>query len=263
MYQFAPEFGQIKTNVMRVEEALANTKADLMVLPELFNSGYLFESKEEVIQLSEEIPEGFTTQRLIQMAGQFKTTIVAGMPEYDPVQQKFFNSAVIVGPQGYIGKYRKLHLFYKENIWFSPGDLDFLTFDILPQVRIGVMICFDWFFPEAARVLSLQGAQIICHPANLVLPYCQQAMLTRSLENHVFTITANRVGKEQRDNEDLQFTGQSQIVDIKGKILLRLNDKEERIAVVEVEPENALDKTLNPYNHLFDNRRPQFYQKLL
>jgi predicted amidohydrolase len=262
VFQFAPEFGNINANLFRVEDTLASVDADLMVLPELFNSGYVFESKEEVAQLSEEIPAGLTTERLIRLASQRKMVIVAGMPEYDPAQKKYYNSSVVVGPEGYIGKYRKTHLFYKENLWFSHGDLGFQVFTLSSGVQIGVMICFDWFFPEAARSLALQGTQILCHPSNLVLPYCQQAMITRSLENSIISVTANRVGREQRDNEDLLFTGQSQVVDTKGQIKFRLGDQEERVAVVEVNPVLSLEKTLNQHNHLFNDRRPEFYRVL-
>ena len=264
VFQFAPVFGAIETNLKRVEEALSQVEADLFVLPELFNSGYQFASQEEVAQLSEEIPGGLTTERLSRLAADRKMVIVAGMPEYDPAQDKYYNAAVVVGPNGYMGKYRKIHLYYKENLWFSLGDSGFLVVEMASGVRIGVMICFDWFFPESARSLALQGAQIICHPTNLVLPYCQQAMLTRSLENAVISITANRVGKEQRDkdNEELAFTGQSQVVDVQGRVLLRLSETEERVAVVEVDPASALEKNLNVYNHLFNNRRPEHYRSM-
>jgi len=263
VFQFAPEFGNVKANLSRVEDALAEANADLMVLPELFNSGYLFETKKEVAQLSEEIPGGTTTKCLTRLASDRKMVIVAGMPEYDPIQKKYFNSAVVVGPEGYLGKYRKTHLFYKETGWFSPGDLGFTVLNLSSGVRIGVMICFDWFFPEAARSLALQGAQVICHPANLVLPYCQQAMLTRSLENSVITVTANRVGREQRDREDLRFTGQSQVVDTKGQLQFRLGEQEEKLVIVEIDPVLSQNKQLNPHNHLFNDRRPEFYRELM
>lgn len=262
VFQFFPEFGNVKANLQRVENALAKAEMDLLVLPELFNSGYLFESPAEVKELSEEIPGGFTTERLLRLAKERQTAIVAGMPEYDPVQDKYYNSAVVLTPEGYAGKYRKTHLYYKENKWFSLGDLGFQVFELPSGVRIGVMVCFDWFFPEAARSLAIQGAQIICQPSNLVLPYCQQAMLTRSLENSIFSITANRVGSEQRDEENLTFTGQSQVVDPKGQVVLRMGETEERLAVAEIDPQLAHNKQLNMYNDLFDNRRPAFYGEL-
>lgn len=262
LYQFPPVFGDVSGNTARVAEALSQVEADLMVLPELFNTGYLFESGEEVSRLAEEIPEGPTTQALLRLAEQRNVGIVAGMAEFDRQQGKFFNSAVVVSPQGYLGKYRKIHLFYKEKKWFSPGDQEYPVFD-LKGVKVGVMICFDWFFPEAARVLALKGAQVICQPANLVLPWCQQAMITRSLENNIICITANRTGREVRDNEDLTFTGQSQVVDVGGVLRFRLGDQDEVAAAIEVDPMRALDKNINPMNHLFNERRTEWYKSIL
>ncbi|MBS7654489.1 acyltransferase, partial [Candidatus Bathyarchaeota archaeon] len=104
--------------------------------------------------------------------------IVAGLPEKSG--ELFFNSAVLVGPQGFIALYRKTHLFNEEKLWFSRGDIPFQVHS-LPKARIGIMICFDWFFPEVARILSLSGAQIICPPSNLILPYCQKGLLGASV----------------------------------------------------------------------------------
>lgn len=261
VYQFAPAFGDVSGNTSRAAEALSRVEADLIVLPELFNTGYLFESEDEVSRLSEEIPDGTTTRALVRLAGERNLGIVAGLAEFDSQQGRYYNSAVVVGPQGYLGKYRKIHLFYKEKVWFTPGDLEYPVFDI-KGVKVGVMICFDWFFPESARVLALRGAQIICQPANLVLPWCQQAMITRSIENQVVCITANRVGREARDNEDLRFTGQSQVVDVGGVLRFRLGDQDEVIAAIEVDPARALNKNINDRNHLFNDRRIEYYKAL-
>ena len=262
LFQFAPIFGNVSHNLNRAVEALSRVSADLMVLPELFNTGYLFESHEELSRLSEEIPDGPTTQALAKLAVEKKMGIVAGLAEFDRQQKRHYNSAVVVGPDGYLGKYRKIHLFYKEKVWFVPGDNDYPVFDI-KGVKVGVMICYDWFFPEAARVLALKGAQIICQPANLVLPWCQQTMIARSLENNVICITANRVGREARDNEDLTFTGQSQVVDVKGVLRFRLGDRDEATAVIEVDPARALDKSINNRNQLFNDRRPEWYRHII
>ena len=124
------------------------------------------------------------------------------------------------------GAYRKTHLFAEEKKWFDPGDTGFQVFD-MGQVKIGVMICFDWWFPESARVLALKGADIFCHPANLVMPQCQRVMPAHSLLNGVFTITANRVGTEERGGKaPLQFTGKSQIVDPRGEVLVKLDGED-------------------------------------
>jgi len=122
------------------------------------------------------------------------------------------------------------------------------------------MICFDWIFPEAARTLALKGADIICHPSNLVLPYCQTAMVTRCLENHVFAITANRIGTEQRGVRTLTFTGGSQVTDTKGKILHRASTDREEVAVIEIDPQLAQDKHATANNHIFNDRRPEMYE---
>ena len=113
--------------------------------------------------------------------------VVVGLAER--AQDHLYNSAVLIGPNGYIGTYRKIHLFFEETLWFTPGNTGFQVWDI-GQAKVGLLVCFDWFYPEAARTLALQGADILCHPSNLVLPHCPDAMVTRCLENHVFAITA-------------------------------------------------------------------------
>jgi len=121
------------------------------------------------------------------------------------------------------------------------------------------MICFDWQFPEAARTLALAGAQIICHPANLVLPWCQQAMKIRCLENRVFAVTANRIGTELNAGEKVSFTGQSQILNTKGEVLSSLSVSQEGTITAEINPEEANNKTVTERNDAFKDRRPEFY----
>ncbi|MEE4351686.1 MAG: nitrilase-related carbon-nitrogen hydrolase [Desulfatiglans sp.] len=260
-YQTNPLFGEVKKNVIEAVEDLSQADADLVVLPELFNTGYQFVSVDEVADLAEEIPSGRTCQAMMSLARDRDLSLVFGLAEKD--NGRFFNSAAIVGPAGFVGKYRKTHLFDEEKDFFSPGDTGFRVFEI-DQAVIGVMICFDWWFPESARSLALLGADIICHPANLVLPQCQQAMLTRSLENGVFTITANRVGSESRGGKArLLFTGQSQIVDRFGKRLARLSEEQTGLAVTTVSPEEARNKGIARRNDRFADRRPRFYQPLV
>jgi predicted amidohydrolase len=184
--------------------------------------------------------------------------LVAGLAER--AGDGFYNTSVLIGPEGYIGKYRKVHLFFEEKRWFQPGDLGFPVWDV-GGVRIGMMICFDWVFPEAARSLTLQGAEIICHPVNLVLPYCQEAMVTRCIENGVFAVTANRIGSEERGGKNrLTFTGGSQAVDPRGNVLFRLRDAEEACREVEIDPTKAGDKMITEHNHLLEDRRPESYR---
>lgn len=124
------------------------------------------------------------------------------------------------------------------------------------------MICFDWFYPEAARALALQGADIIAHPSNLVLPHCPESMVTRCLENRVFSITANRIGSEARGGKErLSFIGSSEVVDPRGRILHRAPREIEDLAIIEIDPAEARIKSLNPYNDLLRDRRPAFYHE--
>ena len=190
--QTDPIFGQIQKNVGRATEVMAEVQADLYVLPELFNSGYNFTSLDEVEQLSE-TPSGFTFQQISKFTKQGNTFVAYGFAER--ANDRFYNSSALVGPGGLIGIYRKVHLYFRETLFFHPGDQGFPVFD-LPFGRVGMMICFDWFYPESARALALAGAQLIAHPSNLVMPHCPDAMVTRCLENHIFAATANRIGVE-------------------------------------------------------------------
>lgn len=257
-YQFSPEFGNIKHNLQKILDAVSSVEADLLVLPELFNTGYQFTSKEEAKSLSERIPSGDTANTLIKLSAKKKVYIAAGMAENN--EGKIYNSAVLTGPDGLIGVYRKTHLFYEEKLWFSPGDTGFKVWQT-PIGNIGIMICFDWFFPEGTRTLALRGADIIAHPSNLILPHCPDAMVTRCIENRVFAVTANRIGSEQRgDKEKLMFIGKSQITSPMGEILYRASGDKEELTVIEIAVEKARDKNLNSFNDLFNDRKKEYYE---
>jgi predicted amidohydrolase len=257
-FQFAPVFGDIKRNLDMVTERLASAQCDLMVLPELFASGYQFTTTAEAEALAEPVPDGPTTQRLVEIAGAGNMYLVAGLPER--AGQYRYNSAVLVGPRGFIGRYRKTHLFFEETLFFTPGDTGFQVWDI-GLAKVGVMVCFDWFYPESARALALKGADIVCHPSNLVLPHCPDAMVTRCLENRVFGVTANRIGSEERGGKDrLTFIGSSEIVTPRGRILHRAPRDQEDLSVFDVDPAEARNKTLNSYNDLLRDRRAHLYE---
>lgn len=257
-FQSNPVFGEVKRNLDMVSTWLAQVECDLMVLPELFASGYQFVSKQEVESLAEPVPEGPTTRRLIELARARRMHLVAGLPERQ--EGRFFNSAVLVGPAGFLGVYRKAHLFYEETLRFSPGDSGFRVWDI-GVAKVGVLICFDWIYPEAARTLALKGAEILCHPANLVLPHCPDAMVTRCLENRVFSVTANRIGFEERGGKErLTYIGKSEIVTPSGRILHRASNDQEEVAVLDIDPAEARNKCLNPYNDLLYDRQKHLYE---
>ncbi len=255
--QTDPLFGDVSGNLEAVKNLVAGEKADLIVLPELFSTGYQFKDIEEALNLSEPIPDGPTTRFLIDLAKDTGAIFVAGIAERE--NNSIHNSAVMAGPEGFIGKYKKIHLFDTELDIFEPGKLTPPVFDIGPA-KVGIMICFDWRFPETARSLALLGADLIAHPSNLVLAHCPQAMITRCLENRVFAVTADRVGKEDRiEGEALKFMGQSQVVDPDGNILIRASETEEEVQIVEIDLEKARDKFLTPHNHIFKDRREDLY----
>lgn len=257
-YQFEPVFGEVKLNLDKVVGRLEGCECDLMVLPELFATGYQFLSKDEVAALAEPVPDGPTTVRLCEVAKRRSMHLVAGLLERSG--ERFYNSAVLVGPKGFLGVYRKAHLFFEETLFFTPGDTGFVVWDI-GAARVGILVCFDWFYPEAARTLALRGADILCHPANLVLPYCPDAMVTRCLENRVFSVTANRIGTEARgQKKPLTYIGNSEIVDPRGHILYRASRDQEDLHMVDIDPHQARSKSLNPYNDLFRDRQSSLYE---
>lgn len=257
IFQFNPEFGEIEKNLKQIASAAASQPMDILVLPELCTTGYHFISHEEVHALAESVEDGRTVNFLTELSGKYNLHIVAGIIEQDGGD--YYNSSVFIGPEGLAGLYRKVHLFWNEKKWFKPGNLGYPVWDI-GQAKVGMMICFDWMYPEAARSLTLKGAEIILHPANLVLPYCQDAAVTRSLENRVFMATANRTGEEFRDGKvRLTFTGGSQITDPKGNRILTFNQEENGCKVVEIDPAMARDKKLLPTNDLLEDRRTEQY----
>ncbi len=258
-YQFRPLFGKVEKNREKIFAKLRSVRADLLVLPELPFTGYHFADKEELLQMAEDPEDSSTLRELVEICAEKDMFIVTGFAEKHG--DRVYNSAFLVGPQGLLHIYRKIHLFFREKELFVPGDTP-LRVQEVKGVKIGVMICFDWIFPEVTRSLALQGAQIICHPANLVLSYCQQAMLTRCLENNVFAITANRFGADKRPHGTLRFTGKSQIVAPKGELLHRSVSQKEELFVTEIDPGVALDKKITPMNDLFTDRRVEFYQSL-
>lgn len=252
--QTSPIFGQPESNTQAAKDLMKSTPADLYILPELFTSGYNFIDRSEVETAAEQI-DGPTFHSLLNFAQESSCYVAYGFAEQ---ADHIYNSAALLGPDGLVGLYRKVHLFDRENLFFEPGNLGFPVFE-LPFGKIGLMICFDWIYPEAARTLALHGAQLIAHPSNLVLSYCPDAMITRCLENRVFAATADRVGTENRGLINLQFIGSSEIVSPQGRVLARLGSDEAGIALVNVDLREADSKKINKYNDLLADRNPTQY----
>lgn len=256
--QFEPKLGDKRVNCEKVSKLLPSVaEADLVVLPELANSGYNFVSKELVEATAESTDDGPFVGMLTKAAEKYNYHIVAGLNERDG--DSLYNSSVLIGPSGLVGKYRKTHLFVNEKDYFIPGDLGLPVFDI-GLARIGMLICFDWIFPEVWRVLALKGADIICHPSNLVIPgLCQKAVPIHALCNGVYTVTANRLGTEG----ELTFTGLSIIAGPRGEVLAQAPQAEESAAIVEIDIAKARDKSITARNDRMADRRPELYRDLV
>ncbi len=251
------KLADIESNLKAVSGLLEQAdreKVDVLVLPELANSGYNFETPDQARASAETADQGpFCT--LLRDWSAKERLIVGGFCELSGGM--LFNSAVTYADGSLVTVYRKAHLFANEITFFQPGNEKPPVFTWHGQ-QFGVMICFDWFFPEMARSLALRGAQIILHPANLVLPWCQKAMLTRSIENRVFTATANRTGIDR----DLSFSGLSQVTSPRGDLLVQTDGISVGVVWAEVNLNDADNKWITKQNDLFACRRPELYDDL-
>ena len=258
--QGRPRFGEPQRNLEHGLALAAGVDAELVVIPELWSSGYVFSSHAEVEALAEDSERGLTAKALTAAARRERRHYVAGFPERH--RGRFFNSAMLVGPAGVKAVYRKLHLFEREQEWFSPGNLPLAVHRVGPA-RLGLLICFDWRFPEAARALALLGADVIAHPSNLVYRNAQRVMIARSFENRVYTVTANRTGIETRPGGRVPFTGRSQIVDPMGDVVASASKTEEVAKAVDCDLARARDKAMTRLTHLWTSRRPEFYREIV
>jgi predicted amidohydrolase len=244
-----------------LEEAAA-AGAELLVLPEMAIPGYMFDSAEEALPYAEEIP-GPSTEAFERECRRLGMHAVCGLLERDG--DTLYNAAILVGPDGLIGSYRKTHLpFLGVDRFVVPGD-ELNVYDT-PLGRIGVEICYDLRFPEVTRTLALKGADFVAHPTNFPMAAKVQTELitvARAAENRIYLLAANRVGKERTG----EFCGWSQIVDPYGTRLAEAGETEEALLVAEVDVQKARDKDYvvpGEYElYLFGHRRPELYGALV
>ena len=268
--QMEPQVGRkadnVASSVERIEQAAAQG-ASIVVLPELANSGYVFESREEAFALAEEVPDGPTTRAWADAARRCKVHIVAGIAEREGT--RLYNAAVVVGPQGWLGTYRKLHLWGDEHLFFEPGDRGVPVFHTV-HGRLGVLICYDGWFPEMYRLLSAQGADIVCMPTNWVpmpgQPVDQPAMATTlamasAHSNGMNIVCANRTGTERGQ----PFVGQSVIVGAQGWPLAgpASHDGEEILFARINLKASRQARHLNAFNDVLRDRRDDIYDPML
>jgi beta-ureidopropionase len=256
--QFSPAFLDLELNRKKIthliETDISNHNSKLIVLPELAFSGYNFEASSQVKKTAEEIPHSESCELLANLAMSHEIFIVAGINER--AGDNYYNSCVAFGPNGYITTYRKIQLYAREKEFFTPGDLPLQIFSI-EDYKIGLMVCFDWFYPEIPRSLALMGADLVCHVMNAVIPdgaYLGDTYHCRW--NRIFIVLANRIGAEG----DLTFIGRSTIIDPSGQILAQATPDSEEIIASQVDPLSARNKKINAYNDLLNDRRPNFYE---
>lgn len=232
LFQFDVVPRNPRENLRRIVHGTRQLDVDLLVLPELCTSGYLL-TPVEAAEFAIALP-GDQIAPFVDLARQLQACVVAGVIEKD--QGGLFNSALVVGPDGWIGSQRKLHITRLEQPLFRPGDaLETFSFR---GATFGILTCFDAWFPEASRRLTRKGAQLLCQPAAFGSTRTLDIMRIRSLENAVFSVTANRIGDETRDGVDASFCGNSQIVDPSGDVVAQANAEEQAI-VVDVDLQRA------------------------
>lgn len=264
--QLNPTLGDTARNLQAIEEAMARAAsagARLAVFPECAVTGYVYESLSEALAVAEPIP-GPSTDRLVAAARRHDLHAVAGTLER--AGDRCYNTAVLIGPDGIVGRYRKAHtLCLGVDRFTTPGDTPFAVHEVL-GIRLGILICYDLRFPEAARSLALAGAQLIALPTNWpVTSFIQPDIFTRTraAENRVFLLAANRVGEER----GTIFLGRSQIVGPAGDVRAEADSASDDMLVLDLDPGEADIKkmVLRPGEHEFDffaDRRPELYDRL-
>ena len=272
--QFDPQVGldncesNLRRSLALATEAV-NGGANLIVLPELSNCGYFFSSRQDAFEHAEVIPSGASVQAWMAFASTHQVYLVAGLNEIDGRQ--LFNTAVLLGPDGLIGKYRKAHLWNLEKLWFTPGNLGFPVFET-PIGRIGLLICWDIWFPEVPRILSQQGADIICSLNNWVWTppplfdeagKCMASYLTMTAAhvNNVFIAAASRIGEES----DARYLGCSLIAGTNGWPIGKVaSANRQEILFADIDLTSARSAPIwNSLNDLQRDRRNDLYDQML
>ena len=260
------EFNNRDANLEKMRQRLeetTNNGAELTVFPECTTTGYCFASLEEAMENAEGF-DGPSVTRVHQWCEEKDTMVVFGFLE--SAGDKLFNVLALVGPTGLLGTYRKVHLPHLGIDRFTtPGDRPFEVIET-SNVRIGMNICYDISFPEAARILAVKGADLITLPTNwpptsgLTADVIPNA---RALENHVYFMSVNRIGTER----GFEFIGKSKICDPRGGNMAFADHANEAILYAEIDPEFARKKHLVSIPgehevHRMKDRRPDVYHPL-
>jgi len=264
--QMEPKIRQKSENLDRIllrTKAAAHDGADLIVFPECALTGYVFTSRQEAVPYMETIP-GPSTDRLAACCRELGVHAVIGLLEID--DDKCFNAAVLIGPLGLVGKYRKNHLpFLGIDRFLDPGDRPFTVYKT-PIGNIGIHICYDCNFPESARVMTLLGADILALPTNWPEgrgKVAEHIVIARAYENKVHLVAVDRVGSER----GTKFIGLSQIINAWGDTLAAAGSDDEQIIYGEVSLAEAREKHIVFKAGEFEldflrDRRPELYAEI-
>ena len=259
--------GETESNLCAMQDHLRSTAAEgahLTVFPECALTGYCFEQDSEARSVAESIP-GPATEAIAEACRALGAYAVFGMIELD--REKLYNACVLVGPAGLVGSYRKVHLpSLGLDKLVEPGDRPFSVHDA-GGLKIGMHICYDGSFPEAPRILSLLGADMLVLPTNWP-PGAECAseclVAARALENHIYSMAINRVGEER----GFHFIGRSRICDPTGATLSAAPHEKPALLWADVDTSIARNKHLVrvPGKHEIDrfrDRRPDMYGPII
>ncbi|HXI23948.1 MAG TPA: carbon-nitrogen hydrolase family protein [Pyrinomonadaceae bacterium] len=256
--------GQPRTNLNKIVSlirAAADRDAKLVMFPECALTGYAYESLEEAIPFAEAV-NGPSSDAIAEACRETNAYAIAGFIEAD--RNNYYNAAMLVGPDGVVGNYRKTHLpFIGIDRFLTPGDRAYEVFD-LPFGKVGMNICYDISFPEPARALKLMGAELIALITNWPTAAWRSPEFvanTRALENHLFYAATDRVGTERGWN----FIGRSKVVDCNGDTLAEAGEKDEELFVVAIDFQEANNNRIVnvPGSYEVDrlnDRRPELYE---
>jgi predicted amidohydrolase len=250
--QTDPHLGDKPHNLAQVESQIARCAADaaqLVVFPECAVTGYMYASLEEALGQAETIP-GPASDRIAEATSRNGTYAVVGMLERHG--ERCFNTAILAGPEGLIGTYRKSHILCLGVDRFTTPGGDGFSVVQLSFGRVGILICYDLRFPEAARSLALAGVQ------------ADVFTRARAAENQVFVIAADRVGEER----GARFLGRSQVVEPSGRVLAEASSSDLDTIVLDVDLSSGDVKNVvvRPGEHEMDvlaDRRPELYGRLV
>ncbi len=255
--QFAPQLGGLQNNLNKVEGLIRKAKqADFIILPELANSGYNFTDRKHALALASTVERSDFVEMLRESSRKQNQYIVSGFHEKDG--NELFNTSLFISPNGELGKYRKIHLFMNEKQIFSKGDLGLPVFQT-DDFTMGMLICFDYLFPEVWRIMALKGAEFIAHPSNLVTNKAFKVVPAQAVINRFFIFTTNRIGTER----DISFSGRSFVTDPEGGVIAEASPDEEEILTTEFNPSLSHNKMITEKNHVLYDRFPKEYHEII